>query len=260
MMPAPLRPLLLVVAAIVLWTTATACSSAPSARETCGNGLDDDGNGLRDCGDPDCWGQRDCVPGPCERCGEPCAAQAQCLSQGFSYDAPLPWCASGRCEQRNVAVELDFRFDTSAWTSVTSPGSLVLRILSRRAVDGSPVTCAEVESVAGRSSGEAGRIEDSGRFQALGFDVRKRTGSSTFAPTFFVNLVKVGTGAGYLIWVETWGGPPDPSTKLPQGTRFSATCYDAAELTAPIGVEDACPPPGSDAGRCRRFDLVLPAP
>jgi hypothetical protein len=248
----------LLVAGLAL--AALGCST-PAPREICGNGLDDDHNGLTDCDDPDCAGQAACYWGPCDKCGKPCTTQPQCLAQGYSYDAPLPYCVAGKCEQRNTYVEVNLQFNTTAWQSLANPGSLALKFISKQAVDGSAVSCATVAAAApGKTAAEAGQIEASGKFQELGFDVRKRANGTNFAPNFIVNLMKLGTGADYLIWVEAWGGGQDPDTKLPQGTRLGTACYESAALTAPIVPEDNCPSTTNDAGTCRRFELVLPAP
>lgn len=251
---------------LLLLALALGLAACPSIekREICANGLDDDKNGLTDCDDPDCAGQNNCPVlywGPCAKCGKACTTQSGCVDQGFSYDAPLPFCLDARCQQLTGYVEVGMQFDTTAWTGAQNPGAVALRFISKKAVDGSAVTCGTVAAAApGTTAADAAQIETSGKFQELGFDVRKPNNNSSFAPNFNVSLVKVGIGSDYLIWVEVWGGVPDPSTKLPRGTRHWAQCYADAAITAPIVPSDNCPSTTNDAGTCRWFELMLNAP
>jgi hypothetical protein len=54
-----------------------ACLAGPET--DCADNLDNDGNGLRDCGDPSCQALPACVPGAAPA-GDPCAANTDCFS------------------------------------------------------------------------------------------------------------------------------------------------------------------------------------
>ncbi|NDD31664.1 MAG: hypothetical protein EB084_25730 [Proteobacteria bacterium] len=61
---------LLVVALALVAVSFVDCSAEPK-REVCGDGIDNDGNGLTDCQDRDCAGQVGCEPpnyGSCPKC------------------------------------------------------------------------------------------------------------------------------------------------------------------------------------------------
>lgn len=237
-----------------------ACPTA-AAREICNNGLDDDGNGLLDCDDPDCAGQPVCYWGPCAKCGTHCTQQSQCLAQGYTSDTPIPFCKDTRCEAFNQRVDVAMQFDTTSWQGLGAPGSTVLRFVSQAAIDGGAVTCATLEAAAsGKTAADVDQLERTGRFQYLGFDARPRLQSGSFAPNYTVPLVPVGTGSGYVIWFEAWGGVINPDTRLPQGSRLGWACYEDPKVVTPIVLADNCPSTTNDAGTCRRFELSFPAP
>ncbi len=65
---------------------AGACLAAPAER--CADGIDNDGNGLADCDDPDCSATSTCLPPPVEICGD-----------GFDNDGNgLADCADPKCQ------------------------------------------------------------------------------------------------------------------------------------------------------------------
>jgi hypothetical protein len=237
------------------------------SREICGNGVDDDGNGLADCADPDCAGVDRCPAadagwfGPCTKCGTTCTKQSQCLGQGYNYDAPLPWCVGGTCQALNTFATVNIEFSTAGWTGLTQPKTIAVRVISKHAQDGSAVTCSAVEAAAqGKTANDAAQIESTDRFQFLGFDVRPIQSSTAFAPNFTDPLVKMATGDSYLIWSEVWGGPPDSNTKLPTGNRMQWACDDSSGELGPIVASDTCDKTMNDAGTCRVFHLVMPGP
>ncbi len=238
------------------------------SREICGNGVDDDGNGFADCADPDCAGLDRCPAldagwfGPCTKCGTACTKQSECLGQGYSYDAPLPWCVGGKCQAHNDYATVKLQYNTGAWNGVTpQPRTIAVRFISKRAQDGSSVTCSTIEAAAkGKTAGDASQIESTDRYQFLGFDVRPIQTSQPFSPEFTDPLVKVGTGDGYLVWTEVWYGPPDSNTKLPTGSRAGWMCDDASSELGPIVAADTCDTSINDAGTCRIFHFNFPGP
>ena len=252
------------VAMLVLVALTGACSSPPEKpREICANGKDDDSNGFTDCQDPDCAGQSGCLVaekdgggnfGTCKQCGKTCAKQSDCLTLDYQNDTPLPECVGGKCERLNANVQVSFELDTSSLNGFMPPiRSLNTRIISRRAVDGSAVTCALVRAAAmGKTEADAPQIEKSGKFNLRGYDVSPVQASpGEILKQPFVN---VGTGGEFLIWTEVWGGQVATATKLPTGNRYSWGCFDMGTALAPVVASDNC---GTDAGVCRTMKVKL---
>jgi hypothetical protein len=243
------------------------CSSTPAPREVCGNLKDDDGNGLADCADPDCFGKPECGPvdsgffGTCAKCGNTCEKQADCLTIGFFNDVPLPSCETNRCTSLRQAVQVNVTLNAqSAWgTLISSTRSIATRFIKKRAADGSTVGCDTIEAAApGRLVANAQQIEATGRFIYQGIDVRPVRMPSGSIPISFINVV---TGDDYFIWMEMWGGAPDSATKFPTGNRLGFECFDGpagGQSWPPIASTDSCSP-FADAGltgMCQQFDVT----
>ncbi len=253
--------------AVVFALALAGCSAPPvdPLREICGNGKDDNNNGLTDCQDPDCAGQAGCpMPmvdaggnyGACAHCGSAAVKQAECLTVDFQNDTPIPECVGGKCQQLNTNVQVHFELDTSSLTGFSAPlRALNTRVLSKRAVDGSAVTCMTVEAVAiGKTEVDANQIEKSGKFNLRGYDVSpvQASGGQLLRQPF----VNIGTGAEFLIWTEVWGGPVGTSTKLPSGNRISWGCFETGPAVAEVVSADNCA--GLvDGGVCRTVKVKL---
>lgn len=232
------------------------------AREICGDGLDNDGNGQTDCQDFDCAGQPACVPpdyGNCAKCSQACTTQTACVTS-FMDERPIPLCVAGRCSAVESFIQPRVVLDTQAnWGGVTlSPQSGTTRFIKKFANDGTPVTCATVFGVASNRN-EPGAIEANGNLIIQGLDITRVT-NPMLGQGITYTFVNTQTGGDYLIWTELWGGPPSSSTKLPSGRRFGYGCYETLPIVAPLVAEDNCPSTTSDAGVCRVFRLVMPGP
>jgi hypothetical protein len=246
-----------------------ACSGTDTKRETCGNGIDDDGNGLVDCDDPDCKGQSGCPAFDagywgdsrnCAKCGKDCVTQNDCVSGQYISDRPLPVCTAGKCEALNHFVQVRAELDTkTSWAGATSPKSGTTRFIKKTALDGSAVTCATI-AVAAADRIVPGAIEASGKFLVQGLDVTNIT-NPMLGQGVNYSFVNTGTGGNFLIWAEFWSGGVDSNTRLPQGRRQGYGCFeDAATVGGPIVPEDNCPGATNDAGVCRIFKLKMPPP
>ncbi len=236
----------------------------PSTREICGDGLDNDGNLLVDCDDPECKGQDACIDttdyGTCQKCSLPCSAQAECVVN-YVTDRPLPYCVAGKCYAVEKFVQPRLELDTRAsWSGLAlSPQAGSTRFIKKAAPDGGVVTCASVAAVASDRT-KPGAIEASGAFVIQGLDVTRVTNPQLGQGLTYA-FVNTQTGGDFLIWTELWGGAPDSNTKLPTGLRFGYGCYEAAaQVGGPLVPEDNCPTATNDAGTCRLFRLVMPAP
>lgn len=247
-----------------------ACSPTSQPREICGNGLDDDHNGLIDCADPDCAGQDNCPRydagffGTCGKCGTTCTGpQSQCVSTlpaGWLTDTPLPVCVVGRCQALEQAVQVRVELDARTTWGGTSPAprSLAIRFIKKVAADGSPVTCATIAANNGsRLPAAVTQLEDGNKFVFQGVDTYP-VSNAQLGQVVSLPYVNVATGGDYLVYVEFWYGDRDGATKLPTLNRAGWGCIDAASLS-PIVASDNCPAPGSDAGTCRIFSLPMPA-
>lgn len=244
------------------------CSSGDAKRETCGNGLDDDGNGLVDCADPDCAGQTQCVGnmdagyfGTCLKCGNTCADQSGCVSYGYVDDRPIPYCTTGRCTALESFVQVRVFLDTKDnWAGLgVSPQSGATRFIKKKALDGSDVTCARVAATASDKT-KPQAIEDSKLYSMQGVDVTRIT-NPQLGQGITYTFVNSQTGGDYLLWAELWGGPPNSTTKYPSGNRLGWGCFEAAaDVGGPITASDNCPSTTSDAGTCRVYSLKMPGP
>jgi hypothetical protein len=260
--------ILLAAAALATAVTLYACSSSSSQREVCENGIDDDGNGLKDCADPDCAGQAACINdydggflGACLKCGTNCAQQGQCVSYGYVDDRPIPYCVSGRCQALETFVQVRVQLDTKQnWSGLgVSPRSGSTRFIKKTAADGSAVTCARVQATAADKT-KPSAIEDANTYVIQGLDVTRIT-NPQLGQGITYQFVNTQTGGDFLIWEELWGGPPDSTSHLPTGNRLGWGCYEAtADVGGPIVVADNCPSTTSDAGTCRTFNLLMPPP
>jgi hypothetical protein len=121
--------------------------AGPKVETICANGVDDDGDGLTDCDDPDCSTSPACKP--CNRqqnCGDivnevttPCcitqpSGSAKCSPPGQSTPEGDPVTAQ-------VLFDLDFK---STLTGSLKPMSVILRFVYPNKVDGSPISCTDV--------------------------------------------------------------------------------------------------------------------
>lgn len=246
---------------VMLSVVAFAACPAVELRETCGDGIDNDGNGFADCDDIDCKGQPACIPpdyGRCAKCSHACTSQAECVTSYFD-ERPIPQCVDGRCWAVATFIQPRVELETTGgWSIVTpAPQSASTRFIKKTAIDGSAVSCATVAATAAdRNTSNA--IEASGKYSILGIDVTRVTPPLGQGVTLaFVNTQ---TADDYLIWAELWGGLPSSSTKMPTGRRFGYGCFESKPLVAPMTAVDNCPSTTSDAGVCRVFHLVMPAP
>ena len=259
---------------LVSLAVAALCSCSPKvpevAREICGNGIDDDKNGFTDCQDPDCSGQNGCpiidggyfgpTDGGCPKCGKTCSKQSECLGVDYATDTPIPECVASRCQALNRSVQVHFEVDTQGtWNGFTPPiRAMNPRVLSKLAVDGTPVTCAVVAAAAmGKTELDAPQIEKSNKFNLRGYDVApvQAMGGVIIRQPF----LNVGTGGDFLIWTELWGGPVGTASKLPSGNRYGWGCFETGPQVAEVTLADHCST-ASDAGVCRTIRVAMPGP
>jgi hypothetical protein len=249
-------------ASIVVSLVLAGCSGAEK-REICGDGIDNDGNGLTDCQDRDCTGQPQCAPpdyGSCSRCGQMCQQQSSCIGVSYQNDRPIPLCTDGICQATEKFIQPRVEVNTRMYWSglAVVPRSASTRFIKKTAIDGSAVTCARVAQVAADRMAP-GAIEASNQFQVQGLDVTRVT-NPELGQGITLALVNTQTGSDYLIWLELWGGFPDSTTSLPTGRRLGWGCYEDANTTRALTLSDNCPSATNDAGTCRIFQLVMPGP
>lgn len=257
-----------VLAATLVVLTLAACPGE-TKRETCGNGIDDDGNGLTDCSDPDCKGQPACVSnddagyfGTCGKCGNTCGKQSDCISSAaFTEERPIPYCVTGRCTSLDQFIQVRFDLDTkNTWGGLgVSPQSGATRFIKKTAQDGSAVTCATVQATASDRMAP-GAIEASNKYSVQGLDVTPIT-NPMLGQGVTYSFVNTQTGGDFLIWAEFWAGRPDSNTKLPTGRRLGFGCFEApAVVGGPLVADDNCPSVSAPQGSCRVFRLLMPGP
>lgn len=256
-----LRRVAFLVGACALALSFSQCSAEPT-REVCGDGIDNDRNGLTDCEDRDCAGQAGCEPpnyGSCPKCSQTCTVQSACVTSMLN-DRPIPQCSNGICTALETFIQPRIEMDTrSNWSGLTiSPRSAATRFIKKKANDGSVVDCARVATIAADRNAP-GAIEASNVLVLQGFDVTRVT-NPMLGQGVSLAFVNTQTGGDYLIWSEFWGGYPDSTTGLPTGRRFGYGCFEDAATTTTLVASDNCPSATNDAGTCRTYHLVMPAP
>lgn len=241
-----------------------ACSAGPPQgfAEKCANGGDDDGNGLADCDDPACaveCGRGDGgFFGICARCGQGCALQTECFSNGYA-DEPLPQCLSGVCRAHLEGIRIRFEVDVSNWSGLSVPvRSMNTRFVLKTALDGSAVSCATVQGIASSNqAADANQIERTGRFNLLAYDVSPV--SEPLPKVIIQPFLPVGTGKDFLIWTELWSGTRDSGTKLPTGMRLGWGCFETGAAVDEIKTEHHWPG-STPTDTSRTIKIKLPAP
>jgi hypothetical protein len=247
-----------------LCLVALAACSSPT-KEICGNGIDDDMNGVADCNDTSCALDPACQTmdaayyGTCGKCGQSCTKQLECFGMNLLDDRPLPQCKSSRCEQLNSVVQLRIEYNTSAWTGAmpNSLGVITTRWIKKTAQDGSAVTCATVNAASTAASMPL-QLEQSGKFALMGLDITRVSTVGGIPNPVTVPFAYTSAVSDYLIFSEAWSGGIDSSTRLPTGARQSTGCVETGAEVAPITVSQTCT---ADAGTsCRTLRIPLPAP
>lgn len=245
-----------------------AACPAPStnSKEVCDNQIDDDGNGLLDCADTACQLETLCQSktdggefGLCQRCGQVCQQQADCLQLPYYLDEPLPQCRAGRCEALLEGIRIRFEVDTTAWNGMgTKLRALNTRFILKKSLDGKMVSCDTLKVLASsKAAQDANQIERSGQLNLLGYDVAPINASP--GEVIIQPFLPVGTGSDFLIWTEIWAGPPDSDSKLPTGNRLGFGCYESGAVVAPILTEHHWPG-ASGQPKSRTIRVVMPSP
>jgi len=242
------------------------CGPPAKPHEICYNGIDDNGDGLIDCADPECAFLPECQSnyyGTCPRCSSACTVQRECIRpEGWVYEQPLAICRNNVCTAWDKAIQVRIELDThTTWAGFQPPPRSVLtRFIKKAAADGSVVDCSVVAAAApGKLPADVLQLETSDRFVLQGFDVyglsNPQLGQGISLP-----LVNVSTGSDYLLYIEFWYGPRDGTTKLPTLNRAGWGCFDDPAVTTQLFPSDNCQSTTSDAGTCRTFRLLMPGP
>jgi hypothetical protein len=224
--------------------------------EICGDFLDNDSDGGTDCADLTCAADPVCAldAGTCSTCSQPCATQNACVpNSDYHGTTPLPLCTLSVCTSREDFVRVKVALNAGAgWNGLaTYPKSGVSRFIKTTALDGTPVTCATLESFTATNTA-ANAIETSGLFNVQGYDVQGVSGFSGGGLTF--NNVNTETGGDYLVWLELWTQAVNGSTWYPNGVRRGHGCL--AAVGSPIVSTEGC----DTGGSCRAFTVSIPNP
>ena len=245
-------------AACAVWAAVTVgCLGAGT--ETCDNGVDDNGNGLVDCNDPQCSTAPAC-PGDA---GQPCAAQADCLDQSWFKDKPLDQCLAGQCTSPAGGLSIQLEVDTSAHQGMAyTVASMSTRFISRKALDGSPVDCALLQALSPETlavDGGATQLDATARVNYLAYEVT-RVENGTPGGKLVNPFVYTAVGSDFLIWHELWTVPPDSNSGQPQGLRKGWGCFDTGDAVAPLLPEQDCSPEAGTGTSCRTIRIKMPRP
>lgn len=220
-MHAPLKVSLFVALALAL-----GCGPTASSTETlCFDAIDNDENGQIDCADSACASVPGCASGGGDggpKWGTECTSQAQCLSASGYRISPFGMCVRGTCEDPEGIV-VKMTINTTNYSGVSSMRSMLTRIVSKQAVDGSAVTCDSLAAAApSKAQADADQLATSGKFNLLAWDTLALQVSG--GESFDHSRLRTNLGKDFIIWVEMWsGGRVDD---LPTGSRLGWTCVD----------------------------------
>lgn len=228
------------------------CGTPPTTETLCFDAVDNDENGQVDCADPACA----TVPGCAttgggdggDSWGTECTAQSQCLDAGGYASSPLEMCVRGRCSTpEDIVVKMTI--DASTYSGVANRRSMLTRIVSKTAIDGSAVTCDSLASAApSKLAEDADQLADSGKFNLLSWDTVPIDVAGGL--TFEHSRLYTNVGKDFLIWVEIWTG--NRSNNLPTGSRAGWTCVD--------NESELLPSDDLDSGDGRNIAITLVAP
>lgn len=244
-----LRALLLAVALPL-----AGCGSPLTKEQFCFDGKDDDENGLVDCADPQCAAVPGCgTTGQTDgggQTGTACADQVSCLTNG-DYDVrPIPMCVGGFCATPTmIKVRMTVNGQNYAGVPAAQIKSMLTRIVSKRAIDGSTVTCDTLKDAApSKLPADADQLVRTKRFNILSYDILPLSVSP--GQSFEHSRLYTNVGKDFLIWAEIWGGGINGD--LPTGNRAGWSCKDnEAELVASDDI---------DSGGNRDIALTLATP
>lgn len=225
--------------------------------EICGNQADDDQNGLADCADAACAAEP-----ACQTAAE-CTTQTECLggqSYAFFTDRAMPQCVNETCVTPAASIDLHVTIKRPGYAGYPGAvGSINTRFIKKAAVDGSAVTCMQLNELATSNvPADANQIERTDLFNLLAYDVtsvNNGAGSSDIP----LNSFSTSTGADFIIWMETWTGKLDSSTRLPTGKRLDWKCIESGPQVAEILPEHHWPSPSGTA-TSRTIVITLDGP
>ncbi len=210
--------------------------------EICDNGVDDDRNSLTDCDDPACADAAVCQTPP------ECAVQADCLARDEMHyrdyvREPIPLCIQTKCVRPEGQVELNFAAK-NGWNGLQSSIQGVnTRFVKKVDVNGEPVTCARLaQDAASHAPEDADQIERTQKYNLQAYDVTSLQSALPGGTQVTVPLMKISTGADFIIWTEMWTQRKSSSTQLPQGKRIAWGCFESGSQVAEIKLSDAQAP------------------
>lgn len=206
--------------------------------EICDNGVDDDRNSLTDCDDPACAGEAVCQTPP------ECAVQADCLARDENrysdyVHGPIPLCIQTKCVVPEGQVELHF-FANNNWNGLQGRINAVnTRFVKKVDIAGEPVTCARLaQDAASHAQEDADQIERTQKYNLQAYDVTSLGTGVPGGQSVQVPLMKMSTGADFIIWTEMWTQRKSSVTNLPQGKRIGWGCFETGPQVAEIKLSD----------------------
>ncbi|HEY3445976.1 MAG TPA: hypothetical protein VGK67_06395 [Myxococcales bacterium] len=203
---------------------------AEAKEASCVDRLDEDGDGLTDCDDPDCAAYSACAPRPARTCSR----QSDC---GDIVDEMVTdVCLEGRCQAPGTAtwrgdavtaqVSIRMVFG-SALTGPSKPRSAVVRFVDSRRPDGSALTCAQLKAMDNcQDLSTRSRIDEEPGINQIfrsvyGLDFSTCSGTECVFPNLFATVPR---GQGFLLYGEAWYGNRELND--PTGSCASVFCAD----------------------------------
>ncbi len=199
--------------------------------ELCHDAVDNDGDGLTDCDDPDCFADPGCQPPAPRRC----TSQQNCGD--IVNELVTPVCLGGTCQapgpahHQGNAIEANVLFDLffGSQFSLTPAKSAVVRFLLSKKVDGSPLTCAEAVTLNGSDQPGRSQLDQN---PAINQVFRMAYQINTLPGQTVVNnlLASVPKGSDFLLYTEAWS--EGLSLHNPLGYRMAVDCLEGQKVDA----------------------------
>ena len=230
--------------------------TAETTASLCRDAIDDDGDGLTDCADPDCAsfcrpdaaspdiGHADTGPDPVPDdgpdAGAPCTRQQQCGDVVNSFTADV--CFHLRCQPpgprsggtaQTLSAIADLNFEVKYSQAAAKPLSVVVRWVLSEKTDGTKLTCAELKTLNGDNESTRSQLD----LNPLVNQVFRRvydlqwTGVGSGATIFSMPAASVPRASSLLLYGEAWYG--NRQLQDPTLNRVAIDCREGIDLVAP---------------------------
>jgi hypothetical protein len=210
--------------------------AVPPTESSCTDHVDNDGDGLTDCADPECIDDPACRPPQ----GKACKAQSDCGD--IVNETVTDCCIDGHCRPPGAVIQgspvdaqIDFRLVFEAdLTGGQKPGTTVVRFIYPTRTDGSRLTCADLLALGNcRDQSTRSVIDHDGVINQVFRTLYPMDfGTCSSGECSFSGLsATVPQGRNLILYGETWYGPRDLNE--PTGTCAAVACTEGHTVAVP---------------------------